>query len=328
MLLDYTLFLSGTLASLLVALLLDAVFGDPDWIWRRLPHPVSWIGALISGADKLLNFRGNGTVNYLSGTFAILVLAGLAGIAGLGMRWVSAQSLGGSIAMIVLAAILLAQKSLYVHVARVVMALGDPDIQVARRAIAMIVGRNPDDLDRDAISRAAVESTAENLSDGVIAPAFWFAIAGFPGLLVYKTVNTADSMIGHRNETYGAFGWATARLDDLLNLIPARLTALLLSLCAPIVGGSPLRSIIGAVREAGWHKSPNAGWPEAATAYALGISLAGPRQYGNETVDAPFFNASARTDCDKQDVRRALRLMIAALVLHWLIYLGLYASLA
>lgn len=328
MLLDYTLFLSGTLASLLVALLLDAVFGDPDWIWRRIPHPVSWIGALISGADKLLNFRGNGAVNYLSGTFAILVLTGLAAIAGLGMRWVSAQTLGGSIGMIVLAAILLAQKSLYVHVSRVVLALGDSDIQIPRRAIGMIVGRNPDDLDRSAISRAAIESTAENLSDGVIAPAFWFAIAGFPGLLVYKTVNTADSMIAHRNETYGAFGWATARLDDLLNLIPARLTAILLALCAPIVGGSPLRSIIGAVREAGWHKSPNAGWPEAATAYALGISLAGPRQYGSEMVDAPFFNESGRNDCEKRDVRRALRLMIAALVLHWLIYLGLYASLA
>lgn len=328
MLLDYTLFLSGTLASLLVALLLDAVFGDPDWIWRRIPHPVAWIGALISGADRLLNFRGNGGLNYLTGIFAILVLAGLAGVAGLGMRWVSAQSLGGSIGMIVLAAILLAQKSLYVHVSRVVVALEDPDIGTARRAISMIVGRNPDDLDRDAISRAAIETTAENLSDGVVAPAFWFAIAGFPGLLVYKTINTADSMIGHRNETYGAFGWATARLDDLLNLIPARLTGILLSLCAPIVGGSPFRAIVGAIREAGWHKSPNAGWPEAATAYALDVSLAGPRQYGSEIVDAPFFNETGRDDCDEQDVRRALRLLIATLVVHWLIYLGLYASLA
>ncbi len=328
MVLDYTLFLSGTLASLLVALLLDAVFGDPDWIWRRIPHPVAWIGALVSGADKLLNFRENGAINYFSGIIAIVILAGFAGLVGWGMRLVSAQSLAGSVAMIVLAAILLAQKSLYVHVSRVVTALEDPDIQTARRAVAMIVGRNPEDLDRSGISRAAIESTAENLSDGVIAPAFWFAIAGFPGLLIYKTVNTADSMIGHRNETYGRFGWATARLDDLLNLIPARLTAILLALCAPLVGNSPFKALGGAIREARWHKSPNAGWPESATAYALGISLAGPRQYGDEKVDAPFFNATGRRDSDARDINRALRLLVAALVLHWLIYMGLYAALA
>lgn len=328
MLLDYTLFLSGTLASLLVALLLDAVFGDPDWIWRRLPHPVTWIGALISGADKLLNVKGNSAINYLTGIIAILVLTVIAAVMGLGMRWVSAQSLAGSVAMIVLAAILLAQKSLYTHVSRVAAALDDPDIKVGRRAVAMIVGRNPDELDREGISRAAIESTAENLSDGVIAPAFWFTIAGFPGLLIYKTINTADSMIGHRNEIYGAFGWATARLDDLLNLLPARLTAILLALCAPVVGGSPIKAIAGAFREARWHKSPNAGWPETTTAYALGVSLAGPRQYGNERIDAPYFNARGRSQSEAQDIRRVLRLMIAVLVVHWLIYLGLYAALA
>lgn len=328
MLLDYTLFISGTLASLLVALLLDAIFGDPDWIWRRVPHPVSWLGGLIFCADKLFNFKGNGVVNYLSGTFAILALASIAGMIGFGMRWTSDQSLGGSVGMIAIAAILLAQKSLYVHVSQVAVALQDPDIRVARNAIAQIVGRNTDKLDRSGISRAAIETTAENLSDGVIAPAFWFAVAGFPGLLVYKMVNTADSMIGHRNETYGAFGWATARLDDLLNLVPARLTALLLALCAPVVAGSPFKAIFGAVREAHWHDSPNAGWPEATTAYALGVSLAGPRQYGGEKVDAPYFNADGRDDLEFRDIKRVLRLMITALVVHWLIYLGLYAALA
>jgi adenosylcobinamide-phosphate synthase len=328
MLLDYTLFLSGTLASLLVALLLDAIVGDPDWIWRRIPHPVAWIGGLISGADKLLNFSGHRTINYVSGLVAILALVGLAGFIGIGMRWVSAQSLAGSVAMIVLAAILLAQKSLFTHVSRVKAALDEPDIKLARRAVAMIVGRNPETLDRSAISRAAIESTAENLSDGVIAPAFWFAVAGFPGLLIYKTVNTADSMIGHRNETYRRFGWAAARLDDLLNLVPARLTAVLLALCAPAVGGSPAKAILGGLREARWHGSPNAGWPEATTAYALGISLAGPRAYGAQHVDAPYFNASGRRDSDAADISRMLRLLVAVLVLHWLVYLGLYAALA
>lgn len=328
MLLDYTLFLSGTLASLLVALLLDAIIGDPDWFWRRIPHPVAWIGSLISGVDKLLNFSGHGRINYVSGLVAILFLAGLAGFMGVGMRWVSGQSLAGSVGMIVLAAILLAQKSLFTHVSRVVAALDEPDIMIARRAVAMIVGRNPENLDRSGISRAAIESTAENLSDGVIAPAFWFAVAGFPGLLIYKTVNTADSMIGHRSQTYRRFGWATARLDDLLNLIPARLTAVLLALCAPVAGCSPVKAFGGGIREARWHNSPNAGWPEATTAYALGIALAGPRAYGEQQVDAPYFNASGRRDSDAADIRRMLRLLVAALVLHWLVYMGLYAALA
>ena len=328
MLLDYTLFLSGTLASLLVVLLLDAILGGPDWLWRRIPHPVAWIGALISGLEKLLNFRRIGAANYLTGSLLILILTGVAGATGLGMRWVSGQSLAGSAGMILAASVLLAQKSLFGHVAAVANALDDASLQHARQAVSKIVGRNPDQLDETGIARAAIESTAENLSDGVIAPAFWFAIAGFPGLLVYKAVNTADSMIGHRNETYRAFGWAAARLDDLLNLIPARITAILLALCAPIVGGSVFRTLIGTVREARWHRSPNAGWPEAATAHALGITLAGPRQYDSVKIDAPYFNAGGHRTVDESDIRRALRQMIAVLILHWLIYLGLYAALA
>lgn len=328
MLLDYMLFLSGTLASLLVALLLDAVLGDPDWLWRRIPHPVAWFGALIGGLDKLLNVSRIGAGNYLSGVLLILVLTGVAVAAGLGMRWVSAQSLAGSAAMILAASVLLAQKSLYGHVAAVADALDGPDLQPPRQAVSRIVGRDPEQLDRTGIARAAIESTAENLSDGVIAPAFWFAIAGFPGLLVYKAVNTADSMIGHRNETYRAFGWAAARFDDLLNIIPARITAVLLALCAPVVGGSVTRTLGGALREARWHHSPNAGWPEAATAYALGISLAGPRHYDSVKVDAPHFNADGRAVADESDIRRALRQMVAVLILHWLVYLGLYAALA
>lgn len=328
MLLDYTLFLSGTLASLLVALLLDAILGDPDWIWRWLPHPVVWIGKLIGLLDKILNLRRNNALNFLLGFAVILLLVGLGIAAGMGLRRVSDHSLYGAGAAILFVAILLAQKSLYSHVKRVVDALKDPDIEVARQTVAMIVGRDPKQLDRAGISRAAIESCAENLSDGVVAPAFWFAVAGFPGLIAYKAINTADSMIGHKNERYHAFGWSAARLDDVVNLIPARITGILFALCAPIVGGSIFRTLGGMLKEASWHRSPNAGWPEAASAYALGVSLAGPRQYGNQKVDAPFFNANGRKDAGKRDIRRILNLMIAVLVLHWLIYLGVYAALA
>lgn len=328
MLLDYTLFLSGTLASLLVALLLDAILGDPDWIWRRLPHPVVWIGKFISLLDKLLNLKRNTPINLLLGFMVTLVLITLGIAGGIGLRWISEQSLSSAAAVILFAAILLAQKSLYSHVKQVADALKDSDINVARRSVSMIVGRDPKQLDKSGISRAAIESCAENLSDGVVAPAFWFAVAGFPGLLVYKAINTADSMIGHKNEIYHAFGWSAARLDDVLNLIPARITGLLFALCAPVVRGSVFRTLGGMLKEAGWHRSPNAGWPEAATAYALGISLAGPRQYGTQRVDAPFFNAQGRKDAGKRDIRRVLNLTIAVLVLHWLIYLGLYAALA
>lgn len=328
MLLDYTLFLSGTLASLLVALLLDAIIGDPDWIWRRLPHPVVWMGGLIKLFDKLLNLRRNGALNVILGLFATLILVAIGIAGGLGLRWVSDQTLLSAAAVILFVSILLAQKSLYIHVKRVAEAMKQPDIDVARQSVAMIVGRDASQLDRPGISRAAIESCAENLSDGVIAPAFWFAVAGFPGLLVYKIINTADSMIGHKNQTYAAFGWSAARLDDVLNLVPARITGLIFVLCAPVVRGSPFQTLAGMVKEAAWHRSPNAGWPEAASAYALGISLAGPRRYGDQLVDARFFNEAGRKDVGKRDIRRVLNLMLAALVLHWLIYLGLYAALA
>ncbi|MEP4433416.1 MAG: adenosylcobinamide-phosphate synthase CbiB, partial [Hyphomicrobiales bacterium] len=214
MLLDYTLFLSGTLASLLVALLLDAILGDPDWIWRRLPHPVVWIGKLVGLFDRVLNLKRNNALNFLLGLFVTLLLVVLGISGGIGLRWVSEQSLYGAAAAILFVAILLAQKSLYSHVKRVADALKDPNIETARQTVAMIVGRDPQQLNKSGISRATIESCAENLSDGVVAPAFWFAVAGFPGLVVYKAINTADSMIGHKNERYHAFGWSAARLDD------------------------------------------------------------------------------------------------------------------
>ncbi|MCL4133142.1 UNVERIFIED_CONTAM: hypothetical protein GTU68_004971 [Idotea baltica] len=207
---------------------------------------------------------------------------------------------------------LIAQRSLVQHVQAVGdalrLSLGD-----GRRAVAMIVGRDVREMDEAAVARGAIESAAENLSDGVIAPLFWFALAGLPGLLVYKVVNTADSMIGYRSEKYEAFGWAAARLDDVLNFVPARLTALLIWAVAPI--RAPWSTIR---RDAALHRSPNAGWPEAAMAPALGVSLSGPRSYDGVHEDFPWVHPEGRKDANPDDVDAA----VAILWRCWALALG------
>ncbi|MCL4143663.1 UNVERIFIED_CONTAM: hypothetical protein GTU68_011052, partial [Idotea baltica] len=194
---------------LLAALLLDALAGDPDWIWRRLPHPVVWIGKVISLFDRHLRLAG-------SGTLVILVAGGLC--AGAIIQAAAAAVPYGGLLTAVIAAVFLAQNSLYRHVAAVRDSLRDKGLPGGRQAVAMIVGRDPAQLDEAGVSRAAIESCAENFSDGVVAPVFWFALLGLPGLIAYKAVNTADSMIGHKNAAYAEFGWASARFDDLVNL--------------------------------------------------------------------------------------------------------------
>jgi adenosylcobinamide-phosphate synthase len=224
-------------------------------------------------------------------------------------------------------AVLIAQRSLHDHVARVAEGLKREGLAGGRRAVSMIVGRDPESLDTAGVSRAAIESTAENFSDGVVAPALWFALLGLPGLAAYKAVNTADSMIGHMSERHRAYGWAAARLDDVMNLPASRLAGLLLALAAPLAGGSIIRSLAVMRRDAGRHRSPNAGWPEAAMAGALGVALAGPRRYGERVVEDPFLNAGGRRDADAADVRRALRVMIGGCVgLLALALLGAAAS--
>lgn len=327
--LQFTLHLSGTLATILVALLIDAIIGDPDWLWRRLPHPVVLFGKLVGGLERWLNKNADSPLLAgVKGTEALGILIAIAGLIGMGIDWLANQSLAGAAVQTIFVAILLAQQSLYVHVKRVAIALKSSNLEDGRKAVSMIVGRDPAQLDRSGISRASIESMSENLSDGVVAPAFWFIIAGMPGLLIYKAVNTADSMIGHRSEQYLYFGKAAARVDDLLNLIPARLTGLLLALAAPLTKGRITKSLAGMIREAKWHRSPNAGWPEAATAHALNVALGGPRRYGNEQVDAPFFNEAGNKDASQRDIMRGLRLMLGALVLHYGLILGIYASLA
>ena len=301
----------------IAALAFDALIGDPDWLWRRPGHPVAWIGALIGVLDRGLNREDRSQQQRktagITGTAAMVVLSAAAGI----LVQTTVQQLPmGNLAVALIASIFIAQRSLYQHVARVRSAFAEGGLAGARKAVAMIVGRDPEQLDEAGICRAAIESCAENFSDGVVAPVFWLALLGLPGLIAYKTINTADSMIGHRSERYESFGWAAARLDDLVNLIPTRLSALLLASTAPIAGGAISTSLRVAGRDASRHRSPNAGWPESAMAGALGVALAGPRRYATHMVEDPFLNAEATSQIVPDDIGRALDLYAAACVIE------------
>lgn len=278
-------------AALLAALVLDALFGEPRVLWDRVPHPAVLMGRAVATLDRLLN---RGRARRAKGTLALgLLLAGALLTGGI------LAALPGQVVDIGLAAILLAQRSLCEHVARVASGLR-LSISAGRAEVAMIVSRDTSEMEPPAIARSAIESAAENLSDGVVAPALWFLLFGLPGLLAYKAVNTADSMIGYLSPRYAEFGWAAARLDDVLNFVPARLTAALLSVGA----GRPIgwRDI---AQDARLHRSPNAGWPEAAMARALDISLAGPRSYDGETRDFPFVHPTGRRDIGASEIDQA-----------------------
>ncbi|WP_061931203.1 adenosylcobinamide-phosphate synthase CbiB, partial [Aureimonas sp. AU22] len=254
----------------LLALGLDRVIGDPDWLWRRVPHPVAGFGALIAAADRRFN-RPHWTpklrrVAGVVSTLALLLIAGLLGH--ILHRLLHPLGWAGFALEALVASVLLAQKSLADHVARVGRALEGDGLAAGRRAVSMIVGRDPDALDEAGVSRAAIESLAENASDGVVAPWFYLVLSGLPGLFAYKMLNTADSMIGHMSERHRAFGWAAARLDDLANWVPARLTAALFALAAWLGSNfaAGRRALRAALADGPSHRSPNAGWPEAAAA--------------------------------------------------------------
>lgn len=298
---------------LALALALDAVVGDPERLWARVPHPVTLFGRLIDGLDRALNRPSlPGVVRRVGGVVAILLVVGIAFVAGLVIETGFAMIPHGWIGTTICAAVLLAGRSLYDHVAAVAVAFNVGGLDAARVAVARIVGRDPATLDEAGVCRAAIESAAENFSDGVVAPALWFAVLGLPGLAAYKAINTADSMIGHRSARYADFGWASARLDDLVNLPASRLAGALLAVAAPLVGGSISVAFATMRAEAPKHRSPNAGWPEAATAAALDLALAGPRRYGESVVDDPFVNARGREAAAPNDIRRALRLYLGA----------------
>lgn len=276
---------------LIAALLLDATFGEPRWLWDRMAHPAVLMGRLVGWCDTRFNREG---ALKLKGT---LVAAGLL-LTGLVMGWLIhlIPDHGGLEALSV--AILLAQKSLVDHVRAVASALRR-SIPEGRRAVAMIVGRDTGEMTGPDIARGAIESAAENLSDGVVAPVFWYLVFGLPGILAYKLVNTADSTIGHLTPRYKDFGWASARLDDVLNLIPARLTALLIALTHGWVDPKPI------LRDAPKHRSPNAGWPESALAPVLNVALSGPRSYNGVRKDYPWVWPEGRRDPGADDIDAA-----------------------
>lgn len=296
-----------------LALVVERLFGYPDRLVRAIGHPVIWIGALIAGLDERWNRRIRSPAERRAAGVAALVIiiaipmliAGLLQGA-LGGWWI------GFVVLAFIAGTLIAQKSLEAHVAAVAEALETGGLDAGRQAVSQIVGRDPEALDEAGVARAAIESLAENFSDGVVAPAFWLALLGLPGAAVYKAANTADSMIGHRTERYRDFGWASARFDDLVNLPASRLTALLVVAAAWFVPGADPQAAWAAVRsDAGKHRSPNAGWPEAAFAGALGLSLAGPRAYGGALVEDHFMG-TGRREANAADIRRALALYRAA----------------
>ena len=310
--------ISGSgLFIVIAALAFDALIGDPDWLWRRLGHPVALIGALIEYLDRRFNREDQSPQQRISaGIASTAIMVIIAGSVGALIQAAVQQLPADNIILALIASIFIAQRSLYHHVAEVRSAFAEGGLTEARDAVAMIVGRDPEQLDEAGVCRAAIESCAENFSDGVVAPVFWLALLGLPGLIAYKAINTADSMIGHRTERYASFGWAAARLDDLVNLVPARLSALVLAVVAPIAGGSVGTSLGVVRRDASKHRSPNAGWPESAMAGALGLALAGPRRYAEHVVEDPFLNAEATRQAVPDDIGRALDLYTAACVIE------------
>ncbi|WP_332719611.1 adenosylcobinamide-phosphate synthase CbiB [Pelagibacterium mangrovi] len=300
----------------LLAAVLERLVGYPHWLVDRIGHPVIWIGGLIEAEDKRRNdpkksFEARQALGVLS--IVIVVLSVL--IAALGIQALLRAVPFGWAVEVVLASSLIAQKGLRDAVIAVARALRDEGIAGARRAVSHIVGRDTSELDEAGVSRAAIETLAENASDGVIAPLFYLALFGLPGAAVYKAINTADSMIGHRTERHEAFGWAAAKLDDLVNWVPARLTAGLFVLAARSMPGADSDAAWAAAkRDAAEHASPNAGWPEAAMAGALGFGLGGPRAYGGETVDLPTMG-DGRRELVAEDIAVAIGLFDRAMMI-------------
>lgn len=309
---------AALLALLAGAILLDWLIGDPPWLWRVLPHPVVMIGKLIGFLEKRLNrIRFSDGLRRFYGILTVLIVVGLSALVGWALHRYTAQFRFGWIAELVLVAILLAQRDLFDHVRRVRQGLIKGGVEGGRAAVSHIVGRDPASLDSYGVARAGIESLAENFADGVVAPAFWYVMFGPAGILAYKAINTLDSMIGHRSPRYVNFGWAAARLDDLANLIPARLSGLFIALGALFIPKASMgKALMTIGRDAGKHRSPNAGWPEAAMAGALDLALAGPRRYGSEVVNDPWIG-KGRAKCNAQDMRRALMLFALACLMQF-----------
>ncbi|WP_349630980.1 adenosylcobinamide-phosphate synthase CbiB [Bradyrhizobium liaoningense] len=281
----------GFAGAMMVAMAADALLGWPSWLFARIGHPVTWLGRLIGAIDTAWNRASDPPAQRraagVAGALLVITLSVAVGAVVqslLPWGWIQIALVG------ILAWPLVALRSLHDHVAAVAKPLSTGDVAAAREAVSRIVGRDPAALDEAGIARAAIESLAENASDGIVAPVFWGALFGLPGIFGYKAINTLDSMIGHRNERHEAFGWAAARIDDVANFIPARLTGFLFVLLAQ----RRSEALACMTRDARRHRSPNAGWPEAAMAGALGVRLSGPRIYHGSVTNEPWLNEGGR----------------------------------
>jgi len=306
---------------LIPTLVFEALFGYPAWLHARIPHPVVWAGYAIGALDRRWNEpEYSFAKRRLLGCMAVLLVAGAGSVVGAGLEaGIGAVAAGNSlpwirfaclIVLVLLGSTGLAQRSLFVHVKNVLDALRSGDLVAARQRVSMIVGRDTQRLDANGVSAAALESLAESFNDGIVAPAFWFLLGGLPGLFSYKALNTADSLIGHKEERWRAFGWAAARADDVANLVPARIAGTLL-----VIAG--WAGLLVMFKDASKHASPNAGWPEAAMAGALGVRLGGPTAYDGVVHERPVFGTGPAPGV--KDLTRGLRVYIMACLLLWLI---------
>ena len=296
----------GFAGAMVVAMAIDIVVGWPAKVFARIGHPVTWLGALINCADQRWNHVDDTpAMRRAKGVAACLLTVATAVVPALMIQSALPSGWFGVVLLGIVAWPLIAARSLYDHVTAVAAPLERDDLVAARHAVSMIVGRDTSQLDEAGVARAAIESLAENASDGIVAPVFWGLLLGLPGIAAYKAINTLDSMIGHRTPRHEAFGWTSARIDDLANLVPARLTGLLFA----AVSGALPSSIKCMLRDARHHRSPNAGWTEEAMAGALGVRLSGPRVYSDRIADEPWLNAKGGSG-SVADLRRALRIYV------------------
>jgi adenosylcobinamide-phosphate synthase len=296
-----------------IALLADALIGDPDRIYRHVPHPVALMGRLIGFFDRLWNRSERSPVSRIQlGALTAFIVVGVSGAVGIMLHVLLQQWAYGWIVEGLLMSVLIAQRSLYLHVRAVATAFLTNGLEGARQAVARIVGRDTTSLEEEGVAAGAIESLAENFSDGVVAPVFWGVIFGLPGMLAYKALNTADSMIGHRTEKYLHFGSISARADDIANFIPARLSGVIIAFAALFGSRSRMGAALGMMKaDARKHRSVNAGYPEAAMAGALGIRLSGPRLYDGQQVEEPWVGADLSVPTCR-DIARALRVFVKA----------------
>ena len=307
--------LSFNFATVICALLIDAGFGYPASLLDRVKHPVMWLGALLERIENRLNDPSMPEAERrLNGWIALGLLIAATVPPALALQYTALQ-LPGPIALVILACLgstLVAQRSLYEHVIAVADALDAGGLEAGREAVAKIVGRDPRALDEAGVARSAIESLAENFADGVVAPSFWGVLFGLPGMVAYKAINTADSMIGHRTPRHEAFGYAAAKVDDVVNLPASRLAAFFIALAAVFHDDANFNRAVETVRkDADNHRSPNAGWPEAAMAGALNLKLSGPRSYHGALTDDDWIG-KGRSEATSADIRRALALFKTA----------------